>query len=108
MSERETPETDAKAFEIEEHRGSTREIPTPDGTCVDASFARKLERERDEAREALAPFAKYMTALEGLGHAPKEGALWGCHTPTGDAEITVEDLKRAREITEAPTGGPER
>jgi len=45
MSERPTPETDANIgfFDLE--------------TATDANFSRKLERERDEAREALKALA---------------------------------------------------
>lgn len=42
MSERPTPETDARTY-----------IPVLGASTVPAEFARKLERERDEAREEL-------------------------------------------------------
>jgi hypothetical protein len=47
MSERPTPETDA-----EQHEGLLRTNPIP-MQVVTANFARKLERERDEARFLL-------------------------------------------------------
>lgn len=48
MSNRPTPETDAA-----QHEGLLRTNPIP-MQIVTANFARKLERERDEAKEALA------------------------------------------------------
>ena len=47
MIDRPTPETDAA-----QHEGLLRTNPIP-MQVVTANFARKLERERDEAREAL-------------------------------------------------------
>ena len=42
MSNRPTPDTDARTY-----------VPSLGASSVPAEFARKLERERDEAREAL-------------------------------------------------------
>ena len=47
MSDRPTPETDAA-----QHEGLLRTNPIP-MQVVTANFARKLERERDEAREVF-------------------------------------------------------
>lgn len=48
MSKRPTPETDARTY-----------IPSIGASTVPADFARKLERERDEAREALEEETKF-------------------------------------------------
>jgi hypothetical protein len=50
MSEQTTPETDAATHDLSDY-GSP--VLCSWGDWVDADFARKLERERDEAREAL-------------------------------------------------------
>ena len=47
MSDRPTPETDDQSI-INAINDNGYQVP-----CVDIEFARKLERERDEAREAL-------------------------------------------------------
>ena len=61
MSERPTPETDA-----EQHEGLLRTNPIP-MQVVTANFARKLERERDEARAVAGELAnvasKYLSFL---------------------------------------------
>ena len=44
-----TPETNGQTYDPASHPGGWRSFH-PDGICVDADFARKLERERDEAR----------------------------------------------------------
>ena len=48
MSDRPTPETDAESCYPDSNLGE----------CICADFARKLERERDEAREALVKISK--------------------------------------------------
>ena len=61
MSERPTPETDA-----DQHEGLLRTNPIP-MQVVTANFARKLERERDEARAVAGELAnvasKYLSFL---------------------------------------------
>ena len=53
MSDRPTPETDAATHDLSDY-GSP--VLCSWGDWVDADFARKLERERDDAREALKAF----------------------------------------------------
>jgi len=58
-----------------------------------------IERERDKAMEALKPFAHYLIVMSAMGGTtPKSGAIWGCHSKAGDAEITVEDLRLAQSV----------
>jgi hypothetical protein len=45
-----TPETDAATHDLSDYGPP---VPCSWGDWVDADFARKLERERDEAREAI-------------------------------------------------------
>ena len=50
-----------------------------------------------EALEALRPFARYFDIQMTLGAlSPKTGPLWSTTSKAGEAEITVEDLGRAR------------
>lgn len=65
MSDRPTPETDAETMRDEyDHVDSDIGPFTPSDT-VPAEFARKLERERDEAREQVAKLtAQLLTEME--------------------------------------------
>ena len=67
MSDRPTPETDA-----EQHEGLLRTNPIP-MQVVTANFARKLERERDDARELLRILAGLVAY--GLGQSGEEWSL---------------------------------
>lgn len=64
MSERPTPETDARTY-----------VPSLGGATVPAEFARQLERERDEAREALSDWEN--AALHVEANHPDENHC-GC------------------------------
>ena len=57
MSDRPTPETDANCW---------REAIGENSECVTAAFARKLERERDEARRDIDSALTYGKNLERL------------------------------------------
>lgn len=55
--------------------------------------------------EALVPFAHYFHVMSAMGGTtPKSGVVWGCHSKNGDAEITVEDMKRAQDLIALATG----
>lgn len=63
MSDRPTPETDAETMRDEyDHVDSDIGPFTPSDT-VPAEFARKLERERDEARELAEAYKEYAQLL---------------------------------------------
>ena len=65
MSDRPTPETDAQGYGDGRH------------PYVATDFARKLERERDEARKSLDEMSKYLAqATAQRDHAETEMRKW--------------------------------
>lgn len=64
MNERHTPETDARAY-----------IPLLGASTVSADFARKLERERDEAREDTPWYSNGETKDEWLARQREKCAV---------------------------------
>jgi len=90
MNERPTPETDAFYATFADGLAS----PSQDEWL---ERLKRYERQRDGLMEALQPFAHYITVMEAMGGTtPKSGPVWGCHSRTGDAEISVEDMQQAR------------
>lgn len=60
-----------------------------------------LEAENAGLRAALKPFGHYLTVMEVMRMVPTTGSYWACETSAGVAEITIEDLKLARELSGA-------
>ncbi len=88
MSDRPTPETDAA-----QHEGLLRGHPTPT-LVVRASFARRLERELDEARNEL---EKSRFALRGAQQGSEEArkAIRRTQRELDDARELAVDLQSA-------------
>jgi len=84
MSEQTTPETDAATHDLSDY-GSP--VLCSWGDWVDADFARKLERERDEARKAFVIATDQMViAQSNLREANKE------RDEAREALMKIEDL----------------
>ena len=79
MNDRPTPETDARAWS-DHSEGILYEI-------VQASFARKLERERNEAREKLAKITKAAEAVVDRWEQP----VWKDTEPTATVIYRLRD-----------------
>lgn len=73
MSERPTPETDAETMQDKYDHVDSDLGPFAPSDTVTAEFARKLERERDEAREFLRILAGLVAY--GLGHSGEDWSL---------------------------------
>jgi len=76
MNNRPTPETDKNLWDHgDEIDPSMR--PDSNGNWVPEEFARKLERERDEARKSLDEMSKYLAqATAQRDHAETELRKW--------------------------------
>lgn len=66
---------------------------------------KQLEATVEKCGAALEPFAKMATALESMGGTtPKTGPWHTVYSPAGEAEITIEHLKAARQAAERAKG----
>jgi hypothetical protein len=77
MNERPTPETDALSGNLLD---ANNELPEyfefhKNGCFVDSDFARRLERERDEAREQVAAMREAINELQNIADA--KPSTWG-------------------------------
>lgn len=89
-----TPETDAKA---------SVGLENADRECVPAEFARKLERERDEARSELSLKQQTLTIAEGtLSDLRKQRDEWSamCGKYKQERDTLVQKLDAWEEIAE--------
>lgn len=89
-----TPETDTKAFLIHGNISS--------GFLVTASFARELERQRNEAREDAENLFKYLTYVTEQGLDVGGTCLW-LHKDSDSAKAILENARKALAAHEALT-----
>jgi hypothetical protein len=72
---------------------------------ANARFIARACNNYDALVDALRPFADYLSIMETMGGTtPKSGPVWAVCAKAGNAEITVEDMQRARAALALATG----
>ena len=100
-----TPEQQTPASVVERLRENLADSNPSRLVCVESGdlqsvldAVERLSAEREGLREALEPFDRFLTVLDSMGgNTPRSGVFYAIESAgQGVAEITVEDLRRAR------------